>query len=256
MIFAYITALAMSGGASAPPAAPASNNNSSASVTPIREVVYKVSFTRRLEVSNETYGGSVVNDTQPNPVVYQAPAFDQATGDASDSGTITIDVMQVVGDTLGMRVTESWVGSTPSGTYLGNVSADGSMNFANGQMNECTRAILEYFGTNVMAGQPADTGVAWTRTSDGQTADVTTKYSVGEIEGALATIHEQSTLKTKSVALLDTVATTDVQYKPIDLVPVSGRFVLHASRSSPSSVTNVTTIGNFQRVSDTHDTGP
>ncbi len=252
MIFAIITALAMSGTGSAASTSAASSGTPITTAKPLREVVYKVSFTRRLEVSNETYGGNIQNNEQ---VSTQAPPFAQANGDASDNGTVTVDVMQVAGDTLGMRVTESWTGSTPSETYLGNVSADGSVNFANDQMNEVTRAILEYFGTNVMAGQPANIGVAWTRSGVGQSADVTTVYSVGAINGALASIHEQSTLKSKSVALLDTVATTDVQYKPADLVPVSGKIVMHASRSSASSVTNVTTVANFQRVSDTHDPG-
>jgi hypothetical protein len=185
-----------------------------------------------------------------------APAFAQANSDASDKGTITIDIMQVAGDALGMRVTERWDGSTPSGTYVGNVASDGSVNFTDGQMNECTRAILEYFGPGVMAGQPANTGVAWERMATGQSADVDTKYSVGAIEGAIANIHEQSTVKSKSVALTDTVVTTDVQYKPAMLAPVSGRIVMHASRSSASSVTNISTIGNFDRVSDSRDKGP
>jgi hypothetical protein len=40
------------------------------------------------------------------------------------------------------------------------------------------------------------------------------------------------------------------------LVPVSGKVIMHASRSGASSVTRVTTVGNFERVSDTRDTTP
>jgi len=98
--------------------------------------------------------------------------------------------------------------------------------------------------------------VAWARTAKGQVADVTTTYSVGSIDGAIANVHEQSTVSSKSVATIDTTVTTDVQYKPAVLVPVSGKVVLHARSSGASSVTNVTTIGNFERLSDTRDSSP
>jgi len=255
MIIALVAALALSGDAASTPAAAATNAPASAAAAPLREVVYKVSFTRRLEVSNETYGGSVLNPVSAGSQAAQAPPFAQANSDATDSGTVTVDVMQVAGDALGMRVKEQWSNSTPSDTYFGNVGADGSVNFVNGQMNECTRAILEYFGPSVMAGQPANAGVAWTRTAKGATADIDTSYSVGDIVGAIANIHEQSTVKSKSVSLIDTVVTIDVRYKPATLAPVSGRVVMRASQTGASSVTNVTTVGNFQRVSDTRDTG-
>jgi hypothetical protein len=90
----------------------------------------------------------------------------------------------------------------------------------------------------------------------GKAADIDTTYTVGAISGAIATIHEQTTIKSKSVAYIDSVETTDVQYKPTMLVPVAGKIVMHASHSSASSVTNVTTIANFDRVSDSRDTGP
>jgi hypothetical protein len=256
MFIILATALALAGTVSAAPPASASSDTAATAATPLREVVYKVSFTRRLQVSQETYGGSVQDNNSAGVSVSQAPPFAEADSDATDSGTVTVDIMQLAGDALGIRVTERWDGSTPSATYVGNVASDGSVNFTNGQMNECTRAILEYFGADVMAGQPANTGVAWTRSAKGQSADVDTTYSVGAIEGAVADIHEQTTIKSKSVAFIDSVVTTDVKYKPATLVPVSGRLVMHASHSGASSVTNVSTIGSFQLVSDTHDRGP
>jgi hypothetical protein len=251
---AIIAALAASGGASASPASAAGGGQITAA-TPLREVVYKVSYTRRLQVSNETFGGQVQNVQLTQSA--QAPPFNESNNEQTDSGTVTIDIMQIGDDALGMRVSERWTGSTPSGTYLGNVASDGSVNFRDaGQMNECTRSILEYFGTDVMAGQPANTGVAWSRTATGQGADVTTTYSVGDIIGAIASIHEQSTVSSKSVAAIDTSVTTDVQYKPAVLVPVSGKVVLHARQSGASSVTNISTVANFERISDTRDSSP
>jgi hypothetical protein len=250
MIIALLAALAVL------PTPTPFNSSAPASVAsvPLREVVYHVTFTRRMEVSGETYGGSVGNPV--NTDVTQAPAFNHANGDAADSGTVTVDVMQVADDALGVRVTERWDHATPSGTYFGNVAADGTVNFKDGQLNECTREILEYFGADVMAGQPANAGVAWSRTVKGQSADVNTVYTVSTIDGAIANIHEMSTVKSKSVAVLDSLVTVDVQYKPVMLAPISGRVVVHASQSDPSSMVNVTTVDNFQRISDTRDAGP
>jgi hypothetical protein len=254
MIIALLTALAISGKASPTPIPFDSSASATVTTAPLREVVYRVTFTRKLDVSSETYGGSVGNPI--NTDVVQAPAFSHANGDATDSGTVTVDVMQVADDALGVRVTERWDKATPSGTYLGNVATDGTVNFKDGQLNECSREILEYFGSNVMADQPANAGVAWSRTIKGQSADVNTVYTVGAIVGAIANIHEVSTIKSKSVTVLDSLVTVDIQYKPAMLAPVSGRVVVHASQSGPSSVLNVTTVDNFQRVSDTRDVGP
>src|ERR1700682_3712229 len=92
-----------------------------ASPAPIREVVYKASFTRRLDANQEVYGGQVADASGH---MHQNPPFNSREGITADSGTITIDVMQVAGDTLGIRLTEHWEGKTPSDTYLGNVGAD------------------------------------------------------------------------------------------------------------------------------------
>jgi hypothetical protein len=254
MIIALLTALLVSGTGSPTPAPMNASAPVNVATSPLREVVYHVTFTRRMEVSSETYGGSVGNPVTTD--VTQAPAFNHANGDASDSGTVTVDVMQVADDALGVRVTEHWDKGTPSGTYLGNVAADGTVNFKDGQLNECTREILEYFGADVMADQPANAGVTWSRIVKGQSADVSTVYTVGAIVGAIANIHEVSTVKTKSVAVLDSLVTIDVQYKPTMLAPISGRVLVHASQSGPSSMVNVTTVDNFERVSDTRDTGP
>ncbi len=253
MYIALVTALALAGGASSSSAPSAAASTTAA---PLREVVYKVSYTRKLKVSNETYGGSVQDNNAAGTVVAQAPPFAEAGSDATDSGTVTVDVMQVASDALGVRVTEHWNGSTPSATYVGNVAPDGTVNFSDNQMNTCTLAILEYFGADVMAGQPANTGAAWERVAKSKAVDIDTTYSVGAIDGAIANIHEQTTVKSKSVAYIDSVETTDVQYKPATLAPVSGRIVVHASRSGASSLTNVTTIANFDRVSDSRDTSP
>src|ERR1700724_276578 len=88
-------------------AAAASPGPASPAAAPIREVVFRVSYTRHERLSEESYGGGY----DPRPVVQGA--------DQSDEGTVTVDVMAVAADTLGLRVTESWNQRPRPATFLG-----------------------------------------------------------------------------------------------------------------------------------------
>src|SRR5580700_10517183 len=103
MLIALLTALIVSGTGSPTPAPLNSSAPATVATATLREVVYHVTFTRRMEVSSETYGGSIGNPVTTD--VTQAPAFNHANGDASDNGTVTVDVMQIADDSLGLRVT-------------------------------------------------------------------------------------------------------------------------------------------------------
>jgi hypothetical protein len=220
---------------------------------PIREVVYKVSYTHRLDANQEIFGGQVSDDEGH---MHQNPPFNSKEGLASDSGTITVDVMQVAGDTLGIRLTERWDGSTPSNTYLGNVGADGSVNFSNPLVTDVSRTILGFFSPAFLGGRYVDKGVSWTETATGSGLDVTSTYSIGNIDGSIASVDETTVIKSNSVRSMDTLTTGSITYKPTKLVPISGRLQSLAYRSDAETSTDVTSIINFQRVSDTLDSGP
>jgi hypothetical protein len=224
-----------------------------ASPAPIREVVYKVSFTRRLDANQEVYGGQVADESGH---MHQNPPFNTKQGIATDRGTITIDVMQVAGDILGVRLTEHWEGSTPSDTYLGNVGADGSVNFSNPQVSDVSKTILGFFSPGFLGGRYVDKGVSWTQNASGAGLTVSSKYTIGNIDGSIAAVDESTTIKSNSVHSMDTLTTGSITYKPTKLVPISGTVHSLGYRSDAETSTDVTTIINFQRVSDSLDSEP
>jgi hypothetical protein len=224
-----------------------------ASPAPIREVVYKVSYTRRLDANQEVYGGQTV-DAMGH--AHQNPPFNSKEGIATDSGTITIDVMQVAGDMLGIRLTEHWQGSTPSDTYLGNVGADGSVNFSNPQVSDVSRTILGFFSPGFLGGRYVDKGVSWTQNASGSGLNVSSTFTVGNVDGSTASVDETTTIKSNNVRSMDTLTTGSITYKPTKLVPISGTVHSLGYRSDAETSTNVTTIINFQRVSDSLDGDP
>jgi hypothetical protein len=220
---------------------------------PIREVVYKVSYTRRLDANQETFGGQV-SDAAGH--VHQSPPFNSKEGIASDNGTVTVDVMQVAGDMLGIRLTEHWEGATPSSTYFGNVGADGSVNFSSPQVTDVSCTILGFFWPGFLGGRDVDKGVTWTQTASGSGLYVTTTFSIGNIDGSVASVAQTTTIKSNSVRSMDTLTTGSITYKATKLVPITGQLQSLAYRSDAESSTDVTTTINFERVSDTLDSGP
>lgn len=220
---------------------------------PIREVVYKVSFTHRLDANQEIYGGQVSDDSGH---VHQNPPFNSKEGVTSDSGTVTVDVMQVAGDTLGIRLVEHWDGSTPSNTYFGNVGADGSVNFSNPQVTDVSRTILGFFSPGFLGGRSVDKGISWTQTASGSGLNVNSTFTIGDIVGPVASVAETTIIKSNNVRSMDTLTTGSITYKATKLVPISGQIQSLAYRSDAETSTDVTTIIHFDRVSDTLDTTP
>ncbi|HEY5094777.1 MAG TPA: hypothetical protein VII69_06670 [Candidatus Eremiobacteraceae bacterium] len=220
---------------------------------PIREVVYKVSYTHRLDANQETYGGQVSDDAGH---VHQNPPFNSKEGVTSDNGTVTIDVMQVAGDTLGIRLVEHWDGSTPSNTYFGNVGADGSVNFSNPQVTDVSRTILGFFSPGFLGGRYVDKGITWTQTASGSGLDVNSTFTIGDVDGPIASVAETTIIKSSNVRSMDTLTKGSITYKATKLVPISGQIQSLAYRSDAETSTDVTTIIHFDRVSDTLDSTP
>jgi hypothetical protein len=220
---------------------------------PIREVVYKVSYTRRLDANQETYGGQI-SDGMGH--AHQPPPFNSKTGISSDRGTVTIDVMQVAGDTLGIRLAEHWEGTTPSNTSFGNVGSDGSVNFTNPLVTDVSRTILGFFSPGFLGGRDVDKGLSWTQTASGSGLDVNTTFTIGDVDGPVASVSESTVIKSVNVRSMDTMTTGSITYKASKLVPISGQIQSLAYRTSAETSTDVTTIIHFDRVSDTLDLSP
>lgn len=207
---------------------------------PLREVVFKVSYTRRQEIAAESFGGL---DTSAN----------NATG---DSGTITVDIMAVQGNTLGVKLTELWKSKGRSATFLGNVAPDGSVNFADQPISAVARDVLPFFAPLFATDRSLDPGSAWTINFKGTAADVQTRFAVRSVEGPVVQLDETQTLKLKSARGLDSTTTGQISYKPSLLVPLSGSFSQHEGRSGMGATNRIWTVYNFERVSDTRDSAP
>ena len=207
---------------------------------PLREVVFKVSYTRRQEIAAESFGGL---DTSAN----------NATG---DSGTITVDIMAVQGNTLGVKLTELWKSKERSATFLGNVAPDGSVNFGDQPISPVARDVLPFFAPLFATDRSLDPGSAWTANFSGTAANVQTRFEVRSIDGPLVNLDETRTLKVKSARGMDSVTTGKIAYKPSLLVPISGTLSERQARSGMGATNQISTVYNFERVSDTRDPAP
>lgn len=227
-------------------------NVADADLKPVREVVYKVSYTRRDELSIETYGGQVSVPTGNGIVTINEPAPTAKGATTGDKGTITVDVMAVAQDALAIRVTERWDGKSAPITFLGNVTTAGIVNF-DSALSETARSLLPFFGTLFAQNRTLDEGSHWTLNFNGSAADVTTTYTVEKIDGPVVMLNESQKVTLKSAQGMDLTATGKVQYKPSLLVPISGSVYSRALRTTPSSTNEITTIINFERLSDSRD---
>lgn len=226
-----------------PPAAAASK--------PIREVVFHVSFTRRQAVSTETFGGMEMGADNSTPISTGAPVGSSSA--TTDRGTVTVDVMQVTSNALGVKVTEEWASKKTPATYLGNIAADGTINFGNQVVSEATEALLPFFGPHFTGDQTLDQGSRWTANLDADIASKQTTFTVKNVDGPIVTLDEVDKLKMKGARGMDSTLTGTVAYKPSRLVAVSGTFHGRASKSDPQTVDTITTEISFTRASDTRD---
>ncbi|MDE2573576.1 MAG: hypothetical protein KGM44_13765 [bacterium] len=205
---------------------------------PLREVVFKASYTRREALQVEHYGA-----VPPD-------AFGHSTG---DDGTITVDVMAVGRNTLGIRLTESWKQAPRTATYLGNVAPEGTVNFGNQPISGCARDLLVFFGPSVTQSQPMAPGVAWTSKLDAKDVSVSTNYTVAKVDGSIVTINETRTIAVHAARGMDSQLGGWVTYKPSKLVPIAGQLTELRQASSASGNDTIQSIVNFTRLSDTLD---
>lgn len=222
-------------------AAAAQPSGPSPADSPLREVVYHVSYARHERLSEGSYGGGI----DPRPAVQGA--------DQSDQGTVTIDVMAVASDTLGVRVRESWNQRPRPATFLGNVAPDGALHFGDQPLSEASTILLPAFGPNWMHDEPIDVGAKWTVHYTGTDADVTTDYKVVSADGDTVTIRENQTVDVRSVRGLDANTSGTITYKAGLLVPIAIELERRSSRVDVDEVDYETMDINIDRVSDSLD---
>jgi len=215
---------------------------SSSAAAPLREVVYSASFSRRATRVQEVFGGH-----RPDP-------YGSTIDVQSSSGTVTVDVVAVADDGIGVRVTELFNGSGRAESTNGIILPDGSLDIDQTQLNDATVALLPFFGRKFMD-DPASMapGSGWSRHLSGGGYDILTKYKVTKIDGPIMTVDEDKTIK--GAGALTGTATIDgeVDYKPEMLAPISGSIIERTSSSGPDYNEDVTVSLSFHRLSDTYD---
>jgi hypothetical protein len=222
-------------------AATASASVPGAADPPLREVVYHVSFTRHDRLFGESFGGGA----DPRPVVQGA--------DQTDEGTLTVDVMAVSADTLGIKLTESWRQHPRPATYVGNVAPDGAVHFGDQPISEASTLLLPVFGPKWMHNQPLDTGAKWSVKYANHEADVVTTYEVVSALTDTVTVHELQTVTVRSVRGLNASTSGTITYKAGLLVPITVKLERRSSSGDADHGEYESMVINIDRVSDSLD---
>ena len=245
-MLSLLTAVAFlaSGAAATPAPQPAAD-------APLREVVYKVSYTRHQSLSIGSYGGYDSGGGNVSAANGGAPSSQRA--DASDEGTITVDVMAEANNALGIKLTETWRQHPRPQTYLGEVAPDGTVQFGTQPISEVSAGLLPFFGPLISQGQELDVGVKWMDNSDDQAATTNTTYEVKSIGDTGVTIEETKTIKVKGTVGSDSTISGSIVYLAPKLVPISGKLTRHSTKSGASDASTEDVIVNFERTSDTLD---
>jgi hypothetical protein len=194
---------------------------------PLREVIYHVSYTRR----STTIAGAGV----------------------SDHGTVTVDVMAVSHDELGLKVTERWTKNPTALVALGTVLPTGGLVFAPGAMSDVTDQLLPYFAPRFVPQRPLEPGVSWNVKDDRKGLAATTTYSVSAVQGTSVTINVKQVVTIHDAAHSLISSRGSVVYEPRLLVPLSGDFTKHLSVRVGGAQQTVTLSLHFARASDTRE---
>jgi hypothetical protein len=204
-------------------AAPASANR----IAPLREVVFNVSYERRV-------GASVT------PV-------------SRDHGTVTVDVMAVRNNALGLKIAERWTRNPTAMVALGTVEPNGQLDFAPGALSDTTIQLLPFFAPLFAPQELGAVGVAWNVTERRPPLDAHTRYSVTNIQGTAVTIKIAQTISISDATHAHISAGGSVVYEPRLLVPLSGDISRKLTANLGSANKTIALQLHFARASDTRE---
>lgn len=194
---------------------------------PLREVVYHVSYVRHTNAS-------------------------AGDGDG-DHGTVTVDVMAVSHNALGLKVTERFSKSPKALVALGTVEPTGNVVFAAGALTDVTYQLLPYFAPQLAPPQPLEPGVAWSVKDDRKALTAKTSYSVMSVQGTSVTIGVKQTVAVHDATHSQITSSGTVVYEPRLLVPLSGDITKRLSLKLNGAAQTVMLSLHFARSSDTRD---
>jgi hypothetical protein len=204
--------------------------------TPIREVVYKVSTSERIDDITESYGGG------PNAVPPSSTRVDE------DHGTVTVDVMAKFEDgVLGVKISEQWKSGPPVRHFTGAVAPDGTVDFASTTINAVTIELLPYFATRFVPGGVLSEGAHWSVNKVDGNVSVVDDYTVTAVGNDSVTTHKDLSIK----ALGSETADGTIIYDPSSLLAISGQVRVRRTDMFADGQTMRTIDLRFDRVSDT-----
>ena len=196
---------------------------------PIREVIYHVSYIRH--TANIAGAG------------------------VTDHGTVTVDVMAVSNNALGLKVTERWSKNPTSLVALGTVQPTGSLTFAPGALSDVTDQLLPYFAPLFVPQRPLLTGVTWNARDVKKGLTANTSYAVTAVQGTSVIIGVNQTLTVLDATHAQISSNGSVVYEPRLLVPLTGDFTKHLTAKVGGATRSITLTLHFARSSDTREPG-
>ena len=223
--------------ASPTPAAPSPE----AAAKPLREVVYDVSTSERVDDITETFGGGP--DAAPP----------SSTGVEETHGTITVDVMAKFEDgVLGIKVSEQWKVPALPLHFTGAVAPDGTVEFPPATIDPATIELLPYFATRFAPDGALVAGGHWSIEKVNGKTTVTTSYSVTAAAFDSVTLQKHTSIKAIGSENVDAT----IVYQPSLLDAISGTVRIRRTDMFADGQTTRTIDMDFTRVSDTFATTP
>ena len=201
--------------------------SASPAITPLREVVYHVSYQRNV-------GGSV-------------------TAISSDHGSVTVDVMAVRNNALGVKVAERWTRNPATIVALGTIEPNGRLDFAPGALSDATLQLLPYFAPKFAPQDLTSVGIAWTVSEHRPPLDAKTRYSVANIQGTAVTIKISQSITVSDATQARISGSGAVVYEPRLLVPLSGDITRRLTALVGGSSKTIVLRLHFARASDTRE---
>lgn len=212
---------------------------------PLREIVYRYSYSRKVERSVAEYGAPDLNVGTTNGY----------------AGKLTVDVMQVdAANMILVAVTDAVTGTVNvTKPLVGDIviSPSGDVKIVGGEYDLTMTTILPYLSTAYYGDHALQEGATWKLITNGaDKTQTTTTFNVSNVTTDTATI--TSTTQAKAADSSGTTSVeTKVVYKAALLVPISVDILISSSGDTMTagrpSNQDATTHYHFDRISDSRD---
>jgi len=220
----------------------------------IREVVYKVTSLTTQSISAGTFGG-YVPDPNERPRSHQGnaafePAPTSRTGGSHQEGKITIDVLDVVGDVVHVRLSEDFASRAAPYSYEAFVEPNGLVRYNADAPSPIAEYLLPLFGTQFAASPTLSNGDSWHVVLNTGVVNMDDMFTIMGRDDQVLLLDENGSVKLTSARGMNLSIRGKLKYKPSLLVPISGDVQEWGSRSTADTFSEIQTEVHFERLSD------